>query len=119
MAKDHFFDGGWCWMSHPDRNIGNAIPVFMYEADGTRYYVPLDPSDGGELVWDERDAEWEMVQGPIVDADRIAVIDQLCITISQLADALETANRTVGGPAQAMGTALVKTAREILKAVKP
>lgn len=63
-----FFHGGWCWMRHPSRNIGNAIPVFMYEAEGVRYYVPLDPSEGGELVWDERDDEWEMIVPPMASS---------------------------------------------------
>jgi hypothetical protein len=61
MNNDAFFNGGWCWMTHPSRNIGNPIPVFMYEVAGTRYYVPLDPSEGGELCWDERDEEWTVV----------------------------------------------------------
>jgi hypothetical protein len=27
MSEHKFFDGGWCWMSHPSINVGNAVPV--------------------------------------------------------------------------------------------
>ena len=67
MSDGQFFDGGWCWMSHPDWNIGNAIPVFMFEANGTRFYVPLDPSDAAEYEWDKRSEDWQMVRPPMAD----------------------------------------------------
>jgi hypothetical protein len=75
IVNDQFFDKGWCWMAHPDYNIGNPVPVFMYEADGERFFVPLDPSEGGEFVWDERDDSWEMVQPPMADEETDTALD--------------------------------------------
>lgn len=75
MNDDQFFDKGWCWMAHPDWNNGNAIPVFMYEANGDRFYVPLDPSEGGEFSWDERDDEWEIIESALDSVRRVAAFD--------------------------------------------
>jgi hypothetical protein len=95
-----FFHGGWCWMSHPDYNYGNAIPVFMYEVDGERFYVPLDPSEGGELVWDERDAEWEITRGPMAELEEFIVKEQLVEALRDVLRIAEAASIGVTGNAK-------------------
>jgi hypothetical protein len=67
MSADQFFDGGWCWMAHPEYNVGNPIPVFMSGIDGERWFYPLDPSNAEECDWDRRDDMWEMVSQPHAD----------------------------------------------------
>lgn len=88
MSDDQFFDGGWCWMAHPDWNNGNAIPVFMCAADGARFYIPLDPSNATDFEWDERAAEWQMVQPPMADLERAVELDDLRASHQRLKEAL-------------------------------
>jgi hypothetical protein len=90
MSDDQFFDGGWCWMSHPEYNDGNAIPVKMEAAEGGRWFYPLDPRGASEEDWDRRDKQWEMVQPPMADLERAVELDDLRASHQRLKEALET-----------------------------
>ncbi len=63
--NDQFFNGGWCWMTHPDYNDAKPIPVWMLEVDGVKFYHPLDPSDATDFEWDRRDEQWQIVVPPL------------------------------------------------------
>jgi hypothetical protein len=76
-SDSQFFDGGWCWMTHPSRNDGNAIPVKMQIVDGVRYYYPFDPTDATDFEWDQRDDEWEIVSPATADSDAAFALDAL------------------------------------------
>ncbi|SCU94472.1 conserved hypothetical protein [Cupriavidus necator] len=54
--------GGWLWMTHPDRNNGEPIPVQLVrdEDDGSLWYVPFDET-ACEFEWSERDPDWQVV----------------------------------------------------------
>lgn len=92
MSNEDFLDDGWCWMTHPSYNCGNAIPVYMAEINGTRFYHPLDPSDATEFEWDRRDDEWKIVQSwreQMRDPFREMLADQAeVIDLAQLKKAL-------------------------------
>lgn len=119
--SDQFFDKGWCWMSHPDWNNGNAIPVFMYEANGDRFYVPLDPSEGGEFSWDERAAEWEMIESARDMARRVALMqdleDELRSVCTAYASLLQSDYQTRGNPDPVATDPFLKSARAVLARV--
>jgi hypothetical protein len=70
MSDDKFFDGGWCWMVHPEFNDGNAIPVKMTTDDGVRWFYPCDPAYALECEWDKRDEQWQMIDGPTAELER-------------------------------------------------
>ena len=70
MEHTQFFDGGWCWMTHPSRNDGNPIPVKMVFEKGTRWYLPCDPDDVTEFEWDLMDDKWKMVFGPMASPEQ-------------------------------------------------
>jgi hypothetical protein len=74
--SDVFFDGGWCWMRHPEYNDGNAVPVYMEQVDGGRWFRPCAPEYAQECEWDRRNDEWEMVEGPMAQSD--AAFDLFC-----------------------------------------
>ena len=54
---------GWRWMTHPDRNNGQPIPVRIEVEDGVTYYRPFDER-GTDFEWDKRGDEWVEITAP-------------------------------------------------------
>lgn len=54
---------GWRWMTHPDRNNGQPIPVRIEVEDGVTYYRPFDER-GTDFEWDKRGDEWVEIAAP-------------------------------------------------------
>lgn len=51
---------GWLWMTHPDRNDGEPIPVKLVHENGEWWYIPFD-EDAIEFSWADRDEDWTIV----------------------------------------------------------
>ncbi len=51
---------GWLWMTHPDRNDGEPIPVKLVHENGEWWYIPFD-TDAIEFSWADRDEHWTIV----------------------------------------------------------
>lgn len=54
------WDGSWRWMTHPDWNFGEPMPVQTWIQGGTVYYRPFDCS-ATDFEWAKRDNRWKEV----------------------------------------------------------
>ena len=75
----------WKWMTHPSRNNGNPIPVFVFVEQGVTYYRPFD-TEATEFEWELRDDEWAEFAAPEPQADArdnlLAALENLLASIT-------------------------------------
>lgn len=62
-AVTNRYGGEWRWMTHPNWNNGDPIPVRVFEQEGQMCYQPFDV-EAIDFDWDKRDAEWVEVPAP-------------------------------------------------------